>query len=425
MSRYRKPRILFLSYGFPQAGSGLGVRVDTFIRSLASIGDVTYVFRTQRKMHSEDIERVRTLCQSIIPIPYESFKWSHPLYRLLDSKRKYLKIIPLLFSKKPIFINSNILVKNKSAILNEYLKKISWKNYDIIHINRFYLADSVKDLLKTMTREGVYTVLDLDDIESVAVDRAVRSSLLGVRTSFGHLIRKIDLLKLKAYEKQLIPHFKSCIVCSEVDMRKVLQKGLSANPWVVPNSVDTEFFRANGEKFTDNNDIVFVGNMSFAPNVDAVKYFVRAIFPKIVADIPSSRFIIVGKRPIESVLDLSDRKAIIVTGEVTDVREYYQECALVVTPIRFGGGTRVKILEGMAMGKAIVSTSVGAEGISVENNRDIILEDREDIFAEKCVMLLKNKAQRREIGRHARRLVTQFYDRQAVEEKIKMYYRAI
>jgi glycosyltransferase involved in cell wall biosynthesis len=194
---------------------------------------------------------------------------------------------------------------------------------------------------------------------------------------------------------------------------------------VVPNSVDTEFFRANGEKFTDNNDIVFVGNMSFAPNVDAVKYFVRAIFPKIVADIPSSRFIIVGKRPIESVLDLSDRKAIIVTGEVTDVREYYQECALVVTPIRFGGGTRVKILEGMAMGKAIVSTSVGAEGISVENNRDIILEDREDIFAEKCVMLLKNKAQRREIGRHARRLVTQFYDRQAVEEKIKMYYRAI
>jgi glycosyltransferase involved in cell wall biosynthesis len=376
-------------------------------------------------MSSTDIERVGSLCQSVIPIPYESFEWSHPLYRLLDSKRKYLKIIPLLFSKKPIFINSNILVKNNSAILNEYLKKISWKNYDIIHVNRFYLADSVKYLLKAMTREGVYTVLDLDDIESVAVDRAVRSTLIGVRTPAGHLIRKIDLLKLKAYEKRLIPLFKSCIVCSEVDMRKVLQKGLSSNPWVVPNSVDTEFFRTNGERSADNHDIVFVGNMSFAPNVDAVKFFVRVIFPKIVADIPSGRFLIVGKRPIESVLNLSDGKTITVTGEVPDVRKYYRECALVVTPIRFGGGTRVKILEAMAMGKAIVSTSVGAEGISVEDNRDIILADNENIFAEKCVMLLRNKAKRREIGYHARSLVTQFYDRQAVEEKIKMYYSAI
>jgi glycosyltransferase involved in cell wall biosynthesis len=171
--------------------------------------------------------------------------------------------------------------------------------------------------------------------------------------------------------------------------------------------------------------MVFVGNMSYGPNVDAVRYFVHEILPIIKESAPESRFMIVGKEPVESVIQLADCKSVIVTGEVADVRPYYRRAAIFVAPIRFGGGTRIKILEAMAMGTAVVTSTMGIEGITVENGKEAVIVDEPAEYAKACIDLLRNRNRAKEIGLNARTFVCNRFDRQIIEHKIQGCFESI
>ena len=128
MGKKTKPRILFLSYGFPRPGTGIGMRLLTFLRSLYPCSDITFVVRTPPDLREEELRNLKMLCSEYVPIPTESFVWSNPLYKLLDSEKRYLKAIPMILSTKPIFIHSNILANNRSGILDSYLKTVRWSD---------------------------------------------------------------------------------------------------------------------------------------------------------------------------------------------------------------------------------------------------------------------------------------------------------
>jgi polysaccharide biosynthesis protein PslH len=191
------------------------------------------------------------------------------------------------------------------------------------------------------------------------------------------------------------------------------------------NAVDSNYFSPEGGQEDSDNDVVFVGNMSYGPNVDAVRYFVHEILPIIRESVPESRFMIVGKEPVESVIELDDRKSVIVTGEVADVRPYYRRAAIVAAPIRFGGGTRIKILEAMAMGKAVVTSKIGIEGIAVENGKEAVIADTPGEYAKACIDLLRNRNRAKEIGLNARNFVCSRFDRQIIEHKTQEYFESI
>jgi glycosyltransferase involved in cell wall biosynthesis len=302
---------------------------------------------------------------------------------------------------------------------------VRWGEIDILHVNRLIMADAMIDFLDKINENHVYTVLDVDDIESEAMNRTLTSSIFRPRSFLGRYLRILDLHRLRKYEKHIIPLFDACIVCSDLDRHKILRNNLSNNPWVIPNVVDTDFFKPGPQSEIENHDILFLGNMGFPPNIDAVHFFARRIFPGILAEIPTSRFIIVGKNPVESVSELADGKNVIVIGEVPDTRKYYAECSIVITPIRSGGGTRVKILEAMAMGKPIVTTSIGVEGIPASEGEEILIADKEDLFATKCVKLLLDAQLRTHIGRNARDFVRRYFDRNSTEKEIEKYYTSI
>jgi glycosyltransferase involved in cell wall biosynthesis len=156
-----------------------------------------------------------------------------------------------------------------------------------------------------------------------------------------------------------------------------------------------------------------------------VTYFVQKIFPVILKTIPTARFFIVGQKPSEDVLKLHDGTRVIVTGEVPDTRVYHEQCSVVVTPIRYGGGTRIKILEAMAMGKAVVSTLIGAEGIPVAHDKNIMIADHEDEFASQCVKLLQDYPLRRAIGDQGREFVSKYFDSRLIEDQIRTYYASM
>lgn len=420
-----KPKILYISFGLPQPNTGLGVRADIFLRSMSRIGDVSFVFRAPPDMDGKDLDYLRSLCSEIVPFAHESFLWRSPLTRLIESKNRYLKILPLLFARKPIYIHTNWLAKNKSVLLDKFLDGLDPQGYDIIHVNRLYMADSVSEFIWRCKGQGVPTTLDLDDIESLSLERYLAFSSLRPRTAPGRMLRRMDLHRLRKYERRVLPRFNACIVCSEVDKKRILRQRLSDHPWVVENAVDTTYFRPGNDQGQPASDIVFVGNMGYEPNIDAVRYFAREILPIIRSQVPACRFIIVGKEPGEIVNAQADGHTVLVTGAVEDVRPYYECAAVSVAPIRFGGGTRIKILEAMAMGKAVVSTTIGIEGIPAANGREAVIADDPGGFAKACIELLRDVERANELGRNARSFVCRRFDRPIIEHKIQSYFESI
>ncbi|MCZ6673421.1 MAG: glycosyltransferase family 4 protein [Verrucomicrobia bacterium] len=284
------------------------------------------------------------------------------------------------------------------------------------------MADVIYKSLEQIKRCGVYTVLDLDDIDSVVIRRSLEWPSVRPRTAVGRYLHNLDFRRLERYEMKIVPPFHACIVCSDIDRDKILNMRLSGNPWIIPNCVDIEYFQPGEPEDESPHDILFLGNMKYSANVDAVIYFVKEIFPRIAEKMPDCRFLAVGRNAVNALSMVTQLDGVSVVGDVSDTREFYRKAALVVTPIRFGGGTRIKVLEAMAMMKAIVSTAVGVEGIGAADGKEIVVADNEEDFAAKCVYLLGNRQVRATIGENARRLVAEKYDVNVIDKIVRGYY---
>jgi sugar transferase (PEP-CTERM/EpsH1 system associated) len=178
---------------------------------------------------------------------------------------------------------------------------------------------------------------------------------------------------------------------------------------VIPTGVDVDYFQPQSVGEAPNL-LVFTGSMDWLPNEDAVVYFVDAIFPLIKQQCPEVSLDVVGRNPSRKLQALSEReKSVRLTGWVDDIRPFVARAAICIVPLRIGGGTRLKIFEAMAMGKAVISTAVGAEGLPVQSGKDILLADRPNDFAQSVIGLLRDSHLRRRLGTGARSLVQENY----------------
>jgi polysaccharide biosynthesis protein PslH len=178
---------------------------------------------------------------------------------------------------------------------------------------------------------------------------------------------------------------------------------------VIPTGADTEFFKPSTEKEASNS-LVFTGSMDWLPNEDGIVYFVNEILPLILRRAPDAKLSVVGRKPSSRLQELASRNPNIqLTGRVEDVRPYLASGAVFIVPLRIGGGTRLKIFEAMAMAKAVVSTSIGAEGLPVKNGEHLLVADDPASFAESTLRLLGDAPQRAQIGQAARRLIEENY----------------
>jgi sugar transferase (PEP-CTERM/EpsH1 system associated) len=219
--------------------------------------------------------------------------------------------------------------------------------------------------------------------------------------------------RMLRFEGSTVARFDRVLAVSDVD-RDTLQRlyggSVSAPVSVIPTGVDTRYFAPQPEDPAGARRVVFTGSMDWLPNADGVQFFCREILPIIRQSEPDVTFTIVGRSPTPAVRRLADDHAIEVTGRVEDVRPYLAGSAVYVVPLRIGGGTRLKIFEAMAAGRAVVSTSVGAEGLPTENGRHLLLADSPEAFAHAVVTLLRDVPARTAIAREARALVTGRYD---------------
>lgn len=217
----------------------------------------------------------------------------------------------------------------------------------------------------------------------------------------------IEFRKMLRYESQAVRKFHHVIAVSEHD-RSLMETWVEGSRiTVVPTGVDLEQYKPDFSNEPASPIVMFVGAMDWEPNIDAMEYFCRQIWPAVLARVPDAKLRIVGRNPGERVHALS-APSIEITGRVPSVAEHLREASVVIVPLRIGGGTRLKIYEAMAAGKAVVSTSIGAEGLDVHHGRDIVLADSLDSFSDAVSTLLHDDQARRKYQRAAAELAARY-----------------
>jgi glycosyltransferase involved in cell wall biosynthesis len=254
----------------------------------------------------------------------------------------------------------------------------------------------------------VATVLDLHNVESLLMKRYAEKS--------GHLLKRayaeVTWRKMDAYERDVCRRFTHCLTCSDADRRFLVGRSPVNGVTVIPNGVDVPDLlpapvAAGG---TERPRLVFVGRMDYHANVDGIQWFVEQVLPRVRAASPDVLLQIVGGHPVPAVSRLARTNEIEVTGFVPDVTPFVENASVVVVPLRIGGGTRLKILEALAMGKAIVTTTLGVEGIAAESGRDLMVADTAPGFAQQVNVLLADPDRRRELGSAGYVLAREHYD---------------
>lgn len=211
------------------------------------------------------------------------------------------------------------------------------------------------------------------------------------------------------YEHQAVNRFQHVIAVSEHDRNLMSLMTDASRISVVPTGVDLANYAAvAGEEQNDQAaQVLFLGSMDWEANIDGVDYFCREVWPAVKASVPQAKFFVVGRNPSPRVTRWAS-DSVEITGRVESVLPYLRDAAVFVVPLRIGGGTRLKIYEAMAAGKAVVSTTIGAEGLDVHDGKDILLADDEKTFAKSVIELLVNHEKRKQLGAEAAGLAARY-----------------
>lgn len=218
----------------------------------------------------------------------------------------------------------------------------------------------------------------------------------------------INLKGLKKYEFDMYRNADKVLTLTHQGKEELLEIYPELDIAVVPHGVDVEYFSFS-ELESKEKSLVFVGNYLHYPNVDAVLYFHKEIWSQLKSRLPEVKFYVVGQAPPPEIQNLSQDKSIIVTGRVDDVRPYLKKCQIFICPVRLGGGFRGKILEAMAIGRPIISTSLGAEGFPAVHRENIIRADTTEEFTQGILDLINDNRLYQKIRNNARQLVEEKY----------------
>lgn len=315
------------------------------------------------------------------------FTFTFPKYQF------YLNTFPGIISRRPLQTHYF-----STKELHRWVER-NVDNYDLLYCNHVRTTEYARgyDMPK---------VVDLVDAISRNYEAATADA-----SGLWRLIYPVEAHRLRRYEQQMVDEFDRSFVVSEADHRHISDGKKDSTFSVLPNGVREEIVERGPSPTSPSGNprIVFLGKMDYFPNEDAAVYFARDVFPQIRELLSKAEFIIVGTSPTERVEALGEEPGVTVTGFVDDPLDYLQDAHVVVAPMRHGAGLQNKILEAMGMGKPVVTTSLGLEGIDAEPGTHLLTADGADELATAVATLLNSERKRNDIGTAARALIEDVY----------------
>lgn len=307
--------------------------------------------------------------------------------------------------------------KYHSDISRKKINNILKRNiYDIVHLDHLHTAYYGSFIKKEY---NFPVLLQEQNIENMIMKRFYKNQ----RNIFVKFYAYLQYRKLYKYESKICEIFDRCFMITKNDEDIIKKMNSKIKTSIIPAGVDTSYFYPIEIK-EEEYSLVSVASMNWLPNIEGIHWFCKEILPLVIRKIPKVKLYVVGKDPPNSIRYLSNQH-ITITGFAEDVREYIAKGQIFIVPLKTGSGMRIKILNSLAMGKAIVSTSIGCEGIEVTDGENIFIADSKEEFAEKILYLLNNKSERKRLGKHGLKLIKEKYLWERIVENIENEYKEI
>ncbi len=346
-------------------------------------------------------------------IPEEYRIKSHYRSVYHDADVKMLGAVFNLFSKDSYFV-SRFCFKEFEIALTEKLKN---NTFDIIQIDGLFMAPYIA-LIKKYSKAKI--ALRAHNVEYLIWERHLKNE-----TSF---LKKIYLgtqtSRLKQFELEVLKEVDVIVTITDVD--KAVFESLKCNKPIFTciTGLDIEAYKIKASEVVKPKTIFYFASMDWMPNQEAVNWFLQNCWPEVLKAVPDSKFVIAGRNMPESMLKLN-LPNVLVIEKVADSKLFYNEHQIMLVPLLSGSGLRIKIIEGMAYSKAIVSTSIGAEGIAIEHGKNIRIADAAADFSKNVIELLNNSAVREKLENEAFAFAEKEFDNQKVVSKLVNFYNTI
>lgn len=387
---------------------GAQARIHGLISDLARRHDITAVVLMDDEFDArESREAMQSYCQDVILVHNDS--------GTSGVAKRAFQLRSLMSSVS--YERLRVTVPDLQQAVDKELRS---KRFDLVNLEFPYLGN----LNLRQAPPGAPLPALVVDSHEIAYDLARQfahaSGSLGRRFFAGLNWRKLRREELATYREA-----DGVYLCSKDDERRLLDEVPTARTTVIPNAANVDYFQPRpSDSPPDGRTVVYFGLLSTVPNIDGVTHFVTSIWPRIAEANPDARFKIIGSRPPPAIRALAGPR-IEVTGFVDDLRPHLASAAAIVVPLRLGGGTRLKIVESMAMGKAVVSTTLGAEGIEAVPGRDLLIEDDPQGFADAVNDLLADPNLAARIGCSARQVAVEKYTWSGASQALETFYRRI
>lgn len=381
-------RILYVTYGLPfPPNTGARLRDFHLIRHVGAQHDVHLLSLLESDEEADHLPSARAICSSVDTVVMGG-----------RVRRRVQALIPGLLRRRPI-----ATVDYYEPALARRLRQLTAeRRFDIVQIEHSLFAPYRAAIDPA---HSCRTVLSFHNVGCHQY-----RSMLGMQLTAGERGSYwVKSLLMRNWEARLVGGFDQAITVSTADRELLLRQGTRTPVTVVENGVDCSQYMPLPEP-PDTPELLFVGTMGYRPNLDAAEFLLQDIFPRIAARVPQVRVSIVGHGGREKLAQWVGHDAVDVTGSVADVRPYYGRASVVVAPLRAGGGTRLKILEAMALGRPVVCTRKASEGLNAEDGRHLLLADDPAAFAEATCRLLATPDLRASLVRAARQRVERRYD---------------
>lgn len=399
-------RLLFLTPQLPYPPQkGTALRNWGLIQGLAERHELGLLSFHEPGRSPDPAPPLKSACTRIVAVPQ-------------PERSRYERLWDILSTRKP-----DMALRLASQAFDRALRDLlAERPFDVIQIEGIELAPYL-DTVRSAQPDAL-VVFDDHNCEYLLQQRTFLTDLYSPMLWPGAAYSFVQWQRLRRYEANICRRADHVLAVSRADAQALRKLVPDLEVTVVPNGIDTKAYQPArpGADAPSDNTVVFTGTMDFRPNVDAVLWFAKDVLPLIQAKVPDVRFLVVGQRPHRRLNPLRRHPAITVTGWVEDVRPYFAEATVYVAPLRMGGGTRLKLLEAMAMGRPIVATSLGAEGYPVQDGRELILADTPASFAEGVASLLRDRERRADLAHTARAFVEEHYDWHAIVPKVEKVY---